>query len=34
MKNTEFEWDNAKARNNLEKHSISFEEGATIFNDP
>ena len=31
---TIFEWDEAKARINLEKHKISFEEAATIFIDP
>lgn len=29
-----FEWDEEKARDNLRKHKVSFEEGATIFNDP
>lgn len=29
-----FEWDIHKARRNLQKHSISFEEAKTIFNDP
>ena len=29
-----FEWDLAKARSNLAKHRISFEEAATLFNDP
>ena len=29
-----FEWDEAKARENLKKHKVSFEEGKTIFNDP
>jgi uncharacterized DUF497 family protein len=29
-----FEWDSAKARSNLKKHGVSFEEGATIFGDP
>ena len=29
-----FEWDEEKARNNLRKHRVSFEEGTTIFNDP
>jgi len=28
------EWDPAKARTNLKKHRISFEEAATVFNDP
>ncbi len=29
-----FEWDSIKAKSNLRKHDISFEEAATIFNDP
>ena len=29
----EFEWNPAKARANLSKHSISFEEATTVFND-
>lgn len=29
----EFEWDKEKAESNLTKHTITFEEGATIFND-
>lgn len=29
-----FEWDEAKAKENLTKHGIAFEEGKTIFNDP
>lgn len=29
-----FEWDANKARENLRKHKISFEEAKTIFNDP
>ena len=28
-----FEWDEAKAKENLKKHGVSFEEGKTIFND-
>jgi len=31
---TIFEWDENKARTNLEKHKISFEEARTIFIDP
>lgn len=34
MKNSEFEWDDEKAQSNLKKHGVSFDEGATIFNDP
>ena len=33
MKNSEFEWDDEKAKSNLKKHGVSFEEGATIFNN-
>jgi uncharacterized DUF497 family protein len=29
-----FEWDARKARTNLEKHKVSFEEAQTIFVDP
>lgn len=29
-----FEWDEVKAKTNLKKHNVSFEEGRTIFNDP
>jgi uncharacterized protein len=29
-----FEWDEAKARDNLVKHKISFEEARTVFDDP
>lgn len=29
-----FEWDPKKARRNLSKHDVSFEEAATVFNDP
>ena len=31
---TIFEWDEAKARINFEKHKISFDEASTIFTDP
>lgn len=34
MENPEFEWDDEKASSNLKKHDVSFDEGATIFNDP
>jgi len=30
----EFEWDPRKAASNLTKHSVSFEEAATVFGDP
>jgi uncharacterized DUF497 family protein len=29
-----FHWDPAKARGNLKKHGVSFEEAATVFGDP
>ena len=29
-----FEWDTNKARRNLAKHGISFEESSTVFGDP
>jgi len=29
-----FEWDGAKARANLKKHRVSFEEATTVFGDP
>jgi uncharacterized DUF497 family protein len=29
-----FEWDAQKAAKNLGKHGVSFEESATVFNDP
>ncbi|KAA0274172.1 MAG: BrnT family toxin [Anaerolineales bacterium] len=34
MEDTEFEWDDEKAESNLKKHGVSFDEAATIFNDP
>ncbi len=32
--NLRFEWDENKARHNIEKHGISFEEAATVLGDP
>jgi uncharacterized DUF497 family protein len=29
-----FEWDTNKARRNLAKHGVSFEESSTVFGDP
>lgn len=29
-----FEWDEDKAKINLQKHKVSFDEAKTIFNDP
>ncbi len=28
-----FEWDEKKAEQNIRKHSVSFEEAATVFSD-
>ena len=30
----QFEWDDAKARRNLRKHGVSFDEAVTVFYDP
>ena len=30
----EFEWDRAKAEQNLKKHGVAFDEGVTVFYDP
>lgn len=30
----EFEWDSNKARNNLRKHGIRFEDAVQVFDDP
>lgn len=30
----EFEWDEAKAENNLAKHGLTFGEAVAVFNDP
>jgi len=29
----QFEWDRKKAKSNLKKHDISFQEAATVFGD-
>ncbi len=29
-----FEWDPEKARKNVQKHQVNFEEASTIFDDP
>ncbi|HKS95685.1 MAG TPA: BrnT family toxin [Terriglobia bacterium] len=29
-----FEWDEEKARRNLEKHKVSFEQAKRVFDDP
>ncbi len=33
MKNLVFEWDNTKAKKNLEKHRVAFEEAQSVFFD-
>ena len=30
----QFAWDPKKAKSNLKKHDVSFEEASTIFDDP
>jgi len=30
----EFEWDEEKAKANLAKHAVSFDEAKTVFEDP
>jgi len=32
-RNVEFEWSDAKAEGNLQKHGVSFDEAETTFND-
>jgi uncharacterized DUF497 family protein len=34
MKQRRFQWNREKAASNLRKHGVSFDEAATIFNDP
>jgi uncharacterized protein len=29
-----FDWDRTKARSNLKKHELSFDEASTVFRDP
>lgn len=29
-----FEWDQEKAKENIRKHQVGFEEAKTVFNDP
>ena len=31
--NYDFEWDSKKARDNRDKHNVSFDEAATVFRD-
>jgi uncharacterized DUF497 family protein len=33
MKKIQFSWDNIKARINVKKHRVSFEEASTVFYD-
>jgi len=33
MKMLRFEWDESKAKSNLKKHKVSFEEAKTVFID-
>ena len=30
----EFEWDEAKAAENIRKHDVSFESACSVFHDP
>ena len=30
----QFEWDDAKAKANLKKHGVAFDEALTVFGDP
>lgn len=34
MTELQFEWDPNKAARNIEKHRVSFDEAATVFDDP
>ena len=34
MAESDFEWNADKAARNVEKHRVSFEEAATVFDDP
>jgi uncharacterized DUF497 family protein len=34
LQGVEFEWDEEKAENNLQKHGVTFEEAAEVFFDP
>ncbi len=29
----EFQWNNRKAKENMQKHNVSFEEASTVFSD-
>jgi uncharacterized DUF497 family protein len=30
----QFEWDGTKARSNVKKHGVTFEEASSVFSDP
>ena len=30
----DFDWDEGKAKSNLAKHSVSFDEASSVFDDP
>ena len=34
LQGVEFEWDENKARSNVEKHGVTFGEAAEVFSDP
>ena len=34
LHHVDYEWDDAKAAANLEKHGVSFEEASSVFADP
>ena len=34
LQGVEFEWDDQKAQQNVEKHGITFEDAAEVFFDP
>lgn len=34
LQGVEFEWDEQKAQQNVEKHGVTFEEAAEVFFDP
>ena len=34
LQDVEFEWDSNKAKSNLDKHGITFEEAAEVFFNP
>lgn len=34
LQGVEFEWDKDKAESNIQKHGVTFEEGAEVFFDP